>query len=311
VARGLAARPSPRPLYLALSWQVTLKGVYIGRMEFVLFVKDSPHAAENFRLLCTGARAGWADGLANSRWRRRADVCLTFSLGCLAPAAAAQARRARRLRATRARASLTRSRRVGPAGRACGCGLALPSSRPALLSHTLPGARRALLSHTLSGARRALLSHTLPGARRALLSHTLPGARRALLSPRPPSRCWPCRTPLPAGRLLLPHHRCGSGPRRDSHGQSRQRTRTRRSRPSLPPLAGLRACSLRPTRPPPRLLSPGPRPQAFIDQTGAATGSPLGGAFRDDRGGLALKHDRPGLLSMANTGPNTNGEPRL
>ena len=32
----------------------------------------------------------------------------------------------------------------------------------------------------------------------------------------------------------------------------------------------------------------------------------LPGQFDDDPGGLALKHDRRGLLSMANMGPNTN-----
>lgn len=44
-------------------------------------------------------------------------------------------------------------------------------------------------------------------------------------------------------------------------------------------------------------------------QAGADTDSPLfesGGQFRDDPGGLALKHNRTGLLSMANAGPDTN-----
>jgi peptidyl-prolyl isomerase D len=44
----------------------------------------------------------------------------------------------------------------------------------------------------------------------------------------------------------------------------------------------------------------------FINQAGAGTESVYGGQFDDDPGGLALKHDRPGLLSMANIGPNTN-----
>ena len=44
----------------------------------------------------------------------------------------------------------------------------------------------------------------------------------------------------------------------------------------------------------------------FIDQAGAGTDSVFGGQFKDDPGGLALKHDRKGLLSMANTGPDTN-----
>ena len=34
--------------------QVAIKGTYIGRMEFVLFAKQSPRAAESFRLMCTG-----------------------------------------------------------------------------------------------------------------------------------------------------------------------------------------------------------------------------------------------------------------
>eukprot|EP00877_Chromochloris_zofingiensis_P014813 jgi/Chrzof1/9586/Cz04g08140.t1 len=44
----------------------------------------------------------------------------------------------------------------------------------------------------------------------------------------------------------------------------------------------------------------------FIDQAGAGTESVYGGQFKDDPGGLALKHNRKGLLSMANTGPDTN-----
>lgn len=43
----------------------------------------------------------------------------------------------------------------------------------------------------------------------------------------------------------------------------------------------------------------------FIDQTGAGTESALGGRFKDDPGGLRLKHDRKGLLSCANLGPDT------
>ncbi|KAK3271358.1 hypothetical protein CYMTET_20283 [Cymbomonas tetramitiformis] len=44
----------------------------------------------------------------------------------------------------------------------------------------------------------------------------------------------------------------------------------------------------------------------FINQAGAGTDSVFGGSFKDDPGGLALKHDRAGLLSMANGGPDTN-----
>lgn len=44
----------------------------------------------------------------------------------------------------------------------------------------------------------------------------------------------------------------------------------------------------------------------FIDQSGAQTESIYGGMFPDDEGGLKLKHNRKGLLSMANRGPNTN-----
>lgn len=44
----------------------------------------------------------------------------------------------------------------------------------------------------------------------------------------------------------------------------------------------------------------------FIDQSGVNVDSVYGGTFDDDEGGLALKHDRAGLLSTANAGPNTN-----
>ena len=43
----------------------------------------------------------------------------------------------------------------------------------------------------------------------------------------------------------------------------------------------------------------------FIDQAGGPHPR-WGTPFDDDPGGLALKHDRPGLLSAANSGPNTN-----
>ncbi len=42
------------------------------------------------------------------------------------------------------------------------------------------------------------------------------------------------------------------------------------------------------------------------DPTGSGRGGP-GYRFNDESGALALKHDRPGMLSMANAGPNTNG----
>ncbi len=42
------------------------------------------------------------------------------------------------------------------------------------------------------------------------------------------------------------------------------------------------------------------------DPTGTGMGSP-GYKFADERGALSLAHDRPGILSMANAGPNTNG----
>ncbi|MGO8950509.1 MAG: peptidylprolyl isomerase [Ktedonobacterales bacterium] len=42
------------------------------------------------------------------------------------------------------------------------------------------------------------------------------------------------------------------------------------------------------------------------DPTGTGTGGP-GYKFNDEAGALALTHDGPGTLSMANAGPNTNG----
>ena len=42
------------------------------------------------------------------------------------------------------------------------------------------------------------------------------------------------------------------------------------------------------------------------DPTGTGTGGP-GYHFDDEESALALKHDRSGILSMANSGPNTNG----
>lgn len=42
------------------------------------------------------------------------------------------------------------------------------------------------------------------------------------------------------------------------------------------------------------------------DPTGTGTGGP-GYRFNDERSGLSLKHDGPGVLSMANSGPDTNG----
>ena len=42
------------------------------------------------------------------------------------------------------------------------------------------------------------------------------------------------------------------------------------------------------------------------DPTGTGTGGP-GYKFNDEQGALALKHDKAGILSMANAGRNTNG----
>jgi cyclophilin family peptidyl-prolyl cis-trans isomerase len=42
------------------------------------------------------------------------------------------------------------------------------------------------------------------------------------------------------------------------------------------------------------------------DPTGTGSGGP-GYRFADEPGALAGKHDKPGILSMANAGPNTNG----
>ena len=48
----------------------------------------------------------------------------------------------------------------------------------------------------------------------------------------------------------------------------------------------------------------------FMIQTGCPSGTGTGGPgykFADEKSALALKHDVPGRLSMANAGPNTNG----
>jgi cyclophilin family peptidyl-prolyl cis-trans isomerase len=48
----------------------------------------------------------------------------------------------------------------------------------------------------------------------------------------------------------------------------------------------------------------------FMVQGGDPTGTGRGGPgyqFKDEPGALALNHDGPGILSMANAGPNTNG----
>ena len=45
----------------------------------------------------------------------------------------------------------------------------------------------------------------------------------------------------------------------------------------------------------------------FVLSNGAGGESIWGGKFKDERGGLALKHDRRGILSMCNSGKNSNG----
>jgi peptidyl-prolyl cis-trans isomerase B (cyclophilin B) len=48
----------------------------------------------------------------------------------------------------------------------------------------------------------------------------------------------------------------------------------------------------------------------FMVQTGCPKGTGTGDPgykFADEKSALAKKHDKPGILSMANAGPNTNG----
>ena len=50
--------------------------------------------------------------------------------------------------------------------------------------------------------------------------------------------------------------------------------------------------------------------KGFMAQGGDPTGTGSGGPgyqWADERSALQLKHERPGMLSMANAGPNTNG----
>ena len=40
-------------------FDVAIKGEYIGRIKMVLFSKEAPRSAENFRQLCTGMHCSW------------------------------------------------------------------------------------------------------------------------------------------------------------------------------------------------------------------------------------------------------------
>jgi len=45
----------------------------------------------------------------------------------------------------------------------------------------------------------------------------------------------------------------------------------------------------------------------FAMRNGTGGESIWGGKFKDEKGGLKLKHDRRGVLSMCNSGKNSNG----